>query len=167
MPIEHVDIVDPDIHEPKGVAAAAANTVYIANGSGSGAWAKVGSNQILTSSIFDTNKFSILTELADVSTASFTLIPLPFACTLNRVTTILQGAITVADATITVTNSTGPATVGTITVAQSGSAEGTIDTLNASVNNTFTAGTYCKVATDGGSTDTQRINILLEFTRTG
>ena len=39
MAIEHSTITDPDIHEPKGVAAAAAGTVYIADGAGSGAWA--------------------------------------------------------------------------------------------------------------------------------
>jgi len=40
MPTEHVDILDPEIHEPKGVAAAADHEIYIANGAGSGAWTK-------------------------------------------------------------------------------------------------------------------------------
>lgn len=35
---EHVDILDPEIHEPKGVAAAANGTTYVANGAGSGSW---------------------------------------------------------------------------------------------------------------------------------
>jgi len=35
---EHSVITDPNIHEPKGVATAAAGEVYVANGSGSGAW---------------------------------------------------------------------------------------------------------------------------------
>lgn len=39
--IEHVDIADPEIHEPKGVAAAASGRVYVANGTGSGAWSKI------------------------------------------------------------------------------------------------------------------------------
>ena len=38
MTIQHNIITDPDIHEPKGVAAATADKVYISNGSGSGAW---------------------------------------------------------------------------------------------------------------------------------
>lgn len=41
MAIEHVSVTDPHIHEPKGVAAAAANTVYVATGAGSGAWSPV------------------------------------------------------------------------------------------------------------------------------
>jgi len=38
LAIEHVNITDPNIHEPKGVAVATSGEVYVANGSGSGAW---------------------------------------------------------------------------------------------------------------------------------
>ena len=38
MTIQHNLITGTDLHEPKGVAAAAANKVYVANGSASGAW---------------------------------------------------------------------------------------------------------------------------------
>ncbi len=41
MTIQHVDIADPFIHEPKGVNAAASKTVYVADGAGSGAWGKL------------------------------------------------------------------------------------------------------------------------------
>ncbi len=36
--IEHVNITDPNIHEPKGVGSATDGQVYVADGSGSGAW---------------------------------------------------------------------------------------------------------------------------------
>lgn len=36
--IEHADITDPYIHEPKGISQAPANSVYVANGGGSGSW---------------------------------------------------------------------------------------------------------------------------------
>ena len=39
--VEHADIIDPQIHEPKGISIAAANTVYVANGSASGSWTKI------------------------------------------------------------------------------------------------------------------------------
>jgi|GEM_PF-1305873 len=48
----------------------------------------------------------------------------PFRSTIRRFTGILGGAITTADGTITVTNATQGATVGTFTVTQSGSAAG-------------------------------------------
>lgn len=34
----HKDLTGTDLHEPKGIATASANTVYVATGSGSGAW---------------------------------------------------------------------------------------------------------------------------------
>lgn len=38
MAIEHDVIADGERHEPKGIASATANTVYIADGVGSGSW---------------------------------------------------------------------------------------------------------------------------------
>lgn len=39
--VQHSSLSDPNLHEPKGVSTAAANTFYLANGSGSGAWTPV------------------------------------------------------------------------------------------------------------------------------
>lgn len=39
---EHVDIPDDQLHEPKGISTAAANTFYVADGEGSGTWEPVG-----------------------------------------------------------------------------------------------------------------------------
>ena len=36
--MQHVDIADPYIHEPKGASTATAGQLYIANGAGSGVW---------------------------------------------------------------------------------------------------------------------------------
>ncbi len=38
MAIEHNAIADGERHEPKGIASATANQVYVANGAGSGVW---------------------------------------------------------------------------------------------------------------------------------
>ena len=35
---EHVDITDPEIHEPKGAATASEGSVYVSDGDGSGSW---------------------------------------------------------------------------------------------------------------------------------
>jgi hypothetical protein len=40
MSIQHVNIPNAQLHESKGVSTAAANSVYIANGTGSGVWRK-------------------------------------------------------------------------------------------------------------------------------
>lgn len=41
MTVQHSAITDPNLHEPKGVAAAAVDQVYVADGAGSGAWGKL------------------------------------------------------------------------------------------------------------------------------
>lgn len=46
MSIQHKNIPDAELHEPKGVAGATANTAYFANGSGSGSWKKVGTETL-------------------------------------------------------------------------------------------------------------------------
>ena len=37
---EHVDLTDPELHEPKGVSTATSNQTYVANGAGSGVWSE-------------------------------------------------------------------------------------------------------------------------------
>lgn len=41
MPIQHRDIPDAQLHEPKGVVAASSSEVYVADGAASGAWRKI------------------------------------------------------------------------------------------------------------------------------
>lgn len=41
MAIEHKNIADPNIHEPKGASTAVNKTVYISDGAGSGSWSKI------------------------------------------------------------------------------------------------------------------------------
>jgi len=44
--IQHNALTDPKIHEPKGVATALANSVYVADGAGSGDWTEITENNI-------------------------------------------------------------------------------------------------------------------------
>lgn len=39
--VQHSTLTDPNLHEPKGVAAATVSQVYVADGAGSGDWAKL------------------------------------------------------------------------------------------------------------------------------
>lgn len=98
--------------------------------------------------------------LSDISTASN--VDISFAggnVALKKVYTVLGGAITVADATLTVDNSSATE-LGTITVAYSGSAAGDIDSLSLNGELDEVDGTF-NVATDGGSTGTQEVVIIL------
>ena len=39
--VAHSSLTGADLHEPKGVAGATSDTVYVANGAGSGTWSKL------------------------------------------------------------------------------------------------------------------------------
>lgn len=161
----HANLTGADLHESKGVSSAAANTAAIADGAGSTTWAKIGSSSINTSSIFTTNVFFLTARFPDIGTASSIYIPIPVNCTLNTVTTATQGVVTGADTILTVANF-ALSTIGTITVSLSTAAAGDIDTLNATTNNTFLAGTYLKVTTDGGATNSIESILTFKFTQT-
>ena len=71
MTIQHNTITGTDLHEPKGIAAAAANLVYVANGSASGAWstlaaASIASNAITTVKILDANVTTLIASHVEV-----------------------------------------------------------------------------------------------------
>jgi hypothetical protein len=160
----HSTLAEAELHENKGVSTATDNTVATA-ASGATAWQKVNANMIDTTSIFGTNVFYLTCNLVDVSTAETAYLVVPFTGTLTKVETILGGAISGADATVTVSNTAG-LSAGTLTIAQSGSAAGDIDTLTPASNNSFAAGTKISIATDGASTTAARLFITLTFTRT-
>ena len=68
-------------------------------------------------------------RLDDVSTASTVYIPIPLQVRLLKVVnTVLEGSLTTGNATVTVKNAAGMLH-GTLTITQSGSAAGDIDTL--------------------------------------
>lgn len=156
MPL-HSALTGADLHEPKGVAAATSGQVYVANGAGSGAW----------TSGYNFNKGTVTTYWPDVTTADPLYVVFPFPCTIDVITTVLgDGALATADEVITVTRN-GTDSLGQITITQSGSAEGDIDSLTPVSNNTLTAGQYLKLSNNGASTGTRSCSVTIEYTRTG
>lgn len=149
--VEHSTLTSSNLHEPKGADTAAAGQVYVANGSGSGAW---------TSPIY-----TISATIADVSSASTVYVPVPYVGNVLKVVSVLSGAITVANATVTVKDSDGNS-MGTITVAYSGSAAGDVDTLTPASNQDVTADDYITIETDGGSTDAASLYFTIVMEKT-
>lgn len=163
--VAHSALTGSDLHEPKGVASASANQLYHASGAGSGTWKKLVAAAVDTTSIFNVNKAYLTVDIVDVSTAETIFVVVPFGGTLTNVYTVLQNAITIADATVTIQDHNGNS-AGTITVAFTGSAAGDIDSLTPAVNNTFTAGQRVRIITDGASTTAARLVVTLVFTVT-
>lgn len=149
MATEHRDIPDAERHEPKGIATAANGQVYRSNGAASGVWKD------------DVVCFNGLID--DVSTASFIIIAIPVDCIITSIKCVLANAITLADSTLTVTRG-GGASLGTITIPFTASAEGTTITTTPLTNTTISASTnnYIKIATDGASTTAAKLFISVK-----
>ena len=87
MPL-HSALTGTDLHEPKGVAAAASGKTYLSDGLGSGSWV--------------VPPYTITGVIDDVSTSSTIYLPIPYAGTVTKVVTVLAGSLTTANATVTV-----------------------------------------------------------------
>lgn len=163
---EHNTLTGASLHECKGIAAATAGQVIVADGAGSATLKKITTAEIDTTSIFNTNKFFLMIQIPDVSTPDTVYLPIPCACTAGLITTTLDSAITVANAVLTFQNHSGSSMNGSLTITQSGSAAGDVDTHTVTTNNTFTAGQHMRIITDGGSTTAAVVTVVVEFTRT-
>ena len=136
MAVEHSTLTTTDLHEPKGVAAANADELYIANGSGSGAWTAADNNIYLQGTI------------ADISTAGSSWIVSPCAGTITNIRTIINGAIT----------------GGAITIANASSAAGDVDASTPTDNRVLAAGNKLEAITNGGSTNTIIAEVMYTIT---
>lgn len=177
--VQHEDIVDPYIHEPKGASAASLDTVYVADGAGSGTWKVLDHDNIdmtdlvseIQADIADgtitlDGKYFLTVSIPDVSTASSVLVPIVIDSTVIGASVVLGGTITVADASVSFSNSAA-ASMGTdVTIAYDGSAKGDQYAFTATGNNVLVGPTYIEIATDGGSTDAQPLFITIEFEAT-
>lgn len=152
---EHKDLTGTDLHECKGAATAAANTVLQSNGAGSANW-----NDII-SPLKAANRIALTTRLEDISTPASVFVASPMAGRVVGVYVALHGAITSADAVVTAEiNGVGISGVS-ITVAHSGSGPGSTFSGTPSGSNSLSAGQAIEVITDGGSTTAAAADVTL------
>ena len=152
MTIEHVLIEDPDIHEPKGVATAPLGSFYVADGTGSGDWRYT---------------FHFLTlDIADITAVADYYIVSPFAGTIVKIYSVIDGTIASANKTLTASIGGVAVTNGAITIAYSGSAAGDVDSCTPTALNTVTAGQAIKIAAAGATTNAVRVHVTIQIQRT-
>lgn len=154
----HKDLTGTNLHEPKGAAAASADTVYVANGSGSGVWEKVTLDSIDTSTIKNTNKESLTYSFTDIGTAGSTFYPVTRTCSITTIYVTIDLVTATAATVITFRNDAGNS-MGTISIP-SATAAGTVFSLTPISNNTFTAGQKFQIETDGGTSTATRMNVV-------
>lgn len=106
------------------------------------------------------SQYALVVEIPDISTANERHVVVPIAGTIVAVYSALGGALTGDDAVLTIKAPDG--TVGTITVAHSGSAEADVDSLTSGLNNTTVdAGETIEVETGGQSTGTEPVVVTI------
>ena len=102
-----------------------------------------------------------------LGTADTQYLVIPWACTLTTAYSVIDQALTTADETLTINNNAGTGmTGGVITITQSGSAAGDIDTVSPSANNTFTAGQKLEVDVGGENGTAARCDVTFLVTIT-
>lgn len=152
---EHKDLTGDQLHEPKGAATAAAGTVYVADGSGSGAW------ESPIDGIHNANSMALQTTMTDLAAASSVYFNVPVKSELARMNVMLYGAV---DAnTILTINIDGVLFADSLTITSAGTAAGQKKTLTVTTANTITAGSIVEVISDGGATASVRVDIQLEL----
>lgn len=160
--VVHSSITGSHLHECKGADSASLNTVPVADGAGSTSWSKIGPSQ-LHSDVKNVNKYFQSVSFVDIGTAGSIFVPVPVASTLVKVTSSLQGASATADTIITFTTVAGASLGAGMTIAFTGSAGGDVDTFTPTANQSFAAGTSLKITSDGGSSSTIGIVLILEW----
>jgi hypothetical protein len=111
------------------------------------------------------NDYFITAEIEDISTASSTFVAIPDGGKVVKILTALQGAISGADAAITFEVGGTAMTNSAITVANSGSAAGDVDTSEPSAANRVEEGGTIEMITDGGSTGTAKLLVTFVIRR--
>lgn len=97
------------------------------------------------------NDYFLTAKVTDISTAGSTFVAVPDAGNIVKIYTSIKNAITTADAAITFEIGGTAVTNGAITVTQSGSAAGDVDSSTPSAANRVEEGESIEIISDGAS----------------
>lgn len=166
MTVEHRTISDPEIHEPKGISSATIDTVYVADGAGSGNFNKV------TESVLDSSVQSKLNSTQDTVGIALPMSELAgsnyliasFTGTLEDVNLVFAQNLTVSDP-ITLTLYVNGVAVGTPVVVNTNQSEGTVLNINTTAQAIASGQTYGVKASSIGVIPSE--NVAISFVTKG
>ena len=118
------------------------------------------------SSTAELDTFILRGEIINISAAASTWVVSPWAATIERIDTVIDGAIINAAANVTFEIGGTAATDSAIIIATAGSAAGITDSSTPTALNTVAAGGTIEIITDGGSTNAVRAVVILTMQRT-
>ena len=151
MTIEHKNIANAELHETKGVSAATTDKILHAS-SGTGTW--------------KFQEFALNVTIPDIVANQTYYLATPYAGTITTLTSVIDNAFATADCTITAKIGTTAVTNGAITITQSGSAAGDVDTVSPSGANTLTANQAVNFVIASSNATATRCTITVIIRRT-
>ena len=120
----------------------------------------------IESTATELDQFSLTENIVDISSAGSYWVVSPYAGTIEKIYTVIDGIIITVDAGLTFEIGGTAVTGGTITIAHSGSAAGVVDSSTPSALNVVAAGGAIEIVVDGASTNTVRAVVVLVMQRT-
>lgn len=151
--VEHSALTDPELHEPKGAAAASAGQIYVADGAASGAFTTINNK----------DKVFLLISAIDIGTTTRHRIPAPIAGDIVSIRSVIDSALTGADAIMTAKINAVNITNGSWTIAFSGSSAGDLDTATPTGANTIALGDFFSIESDGGPSNNPNAAVTIEI----
>lgn len=120
----------------------------------------------ISATVDELNEYSLTLDIADGSADATYYLVCPHAGTISKIRSVIDGVVGTADITITGKIGATPITNGAITITQSGSAAGDVDTATPTAANTVTAGQAINlVVAGGGSGGSPRIHVVVTISR--
>ncbi len=111
------------------------------------------------------NDYFITAKIANISTAGSTFVAVPDGGRIIKILTSIKNAITTADAALSFEIGGTAVTGGGITVTQSGSAAGDVDTAEPTAANAVNEGDAIEMITNGGSSTTCECQVTFVIRR--
>ena len=158
---EHNTLTGAGLHEPLGIDTAATSDAGKVITPDS-VTANTGTLRNLVESEINSKTAFITARFDDIGNISNIYIPMEFAGTVTNCRSVIDAALATADTTLQLKVNGTNMTNGLITITQSGSAAGDIDSATPTAANTLTAGQYIQVTSNTGTTGT--VNVVLMFT---
>ncbi len=120
----------------------------------------------LTASATELNQYVVGIDIADLSAEAVYYVVCPHAGDIVKMWSVIDGAVSTADVTITAAIGATPVTNGVITIATAASGAGDVDSATPSAANTVTAGQAVNLTvTGGGSGGSPRGHVALVIER--
>lgn len=120
----------------------------------------------LTATAVELNQYAVHLDIADGSAEGVYYVVCPHAGDIAKIYTVIDGAVSTADITITAAIGAVAVTGGVVTIATAASAAGDVDVATPSAANTVTAGQAVNfTVTGGGAGGSPRVHLVMVVTR--